>query len=187
MWDAFVYISNNIDDISEFQKRFKSKGMFLASFPDNRRPELRNYQKKTIEVFRKFENRKIIIIPVTKNKPLLYNNKLKNILENNNSDYIIGYIIPPIGFVPYQITDIYPISHMESSYEIKKDKTVIDELITTLEEQFIILNPKEVTYMKDNKLNQRVVDFIVRELKPKRIIDVKLDLLYTELEEILNN
>ena len=41
--------------------------------------------------------------------------------------------------------------------------------------------------MKDNKLNQRVVDFIVRELKPKRIIDVKLDLLYTELEEILNN
>ena len=76
---------------------------------------------------------------------------------------------------------------MESSYEIKKDKTVIDELITTLEEQFIILNPKEVTYMKDNKLNQRVVDFIVRELKPKRIIDVKLDLLYTELEEILNN
>ena len=76
---------------------------------------------------------------------------------------------------------------MESSYEIKKDKTVIDELITTLEEQFITLNPKEVIYMKDNKLNQRVVDFIVRELKPKRIIDVKLDLLYTELEEILNN
>ena len=63
---------------------------------------------------------------------------------------------------------------------------MIDELITTLEEQFIILNPKEVIYMKDNKLNQRVVDFIVRELKPKRIIDVKLDLLYTELEEILN-
>ena len=76
---------------------------------------------------------------------------------------------------------------MESSYEIKKDKAVIEELITTLEEQFTILNPKEVIYMKDNKLNQRVVDFIVRELKPKRIIDVKLDLLYTELEEILNN
>ena len=138
-------------------------------------------------MFRKFENRRIIIIPVTKNKPLLYNNKLKNILENSNSNYIIGYIIPPIGFVPYQITDIYPISHMESSYEIKKDKTVIDELITTLEEQFSILNPKEVIYMKDNKLNQRVVDFIVRELKPKKIIDGELDLIYTELEEILNN
>ena len=76
---------------------------------------------------------------------------------------------------------------MESSYEIKKDKTVIDELITTLEEQFSILNPKEVIYMKDNKLNQRVVDFIVRELKPKKIIDGELDLIYTELEEILNN
>ena len=76
---------------------------------------------------------------------------------------------------------------MESSYEIKKDKTVIDELITTLEEQFSILNPKEVIYMKDNKLNQRVVDFIVRKLKPKKIIEGELDLLYTELEEILNN
>ena len=187
MWDAFVYISNNMDEISEFQKRFKSKGMFLASFPDNRRPELRNYQKKLADVFRRFENRKIIIIPVTKNKPLLYNNKLKNIIENSKSDYIIGYIIPPIGFVPYQITDIYPISHMESSYEIKKDKIVIDELITTLEEQFSILNPKEVIYMKDNKLNQRVVDFIVREVKPKRIIEGELDFIYTELEEILNN
>ena len=176
-----------MDDISEFQKRFKSKGMFLASFPDNRRPELRNYQKKTIEVFRKFENHKIIIIPVTKNKPLLYNNKLKNILENSNSNYIIGYIIPPIGFVPYQITDIYPISHIESSYEIKKDKTVIDELITTLEEQFSILNPKEVIYMKDNKLNQRVVDFIVREVKPKKVIECESNIVYSELEEILNN
>ena len=82
---------------------------------------------------------------------------------------------------------ILEISHIESSYEIKKDKTVIDELITTLEEQFSILNPKEVIYMKDNKLNQRVVDFIVRKLKPKKIIDGELDLLYTELEEILNN
>ena len=41
--------------------------------------------------------------------------------------------------------------------------------------------------MKDNKLNQRVVDFIVRELKPKKITDGELDLIYTELEEILNN
>ena len=41
--------------------------------------------------------------------------------------------------------------------------------------------------MKDNKLNQRVVDFIVRKLKPKKIIEGELDLLYTELEEILNN
>ena len=76
---------------------------------------------------------------------------------------------------------------MESSYEIKKDKIVIDELIITLEEQFSILNPKEVIYMKDNKLNQRVVDFIVREVKPKRIIEGELDFIYTELEEILNN
>ena len=187
MWDAFVYISNNMDDISGFQNRFKTKGMFLASFPDNRRPELRNYQKKIIEFFKKFENRRIIIIPVTKNKPLLYNNKLKNALENSNNDYIIGYIIPPIGFVPYQITDIYPISHIESSYEIKKDKIVNDELIITLSEQFSVLKPKEVIYMKDKKLNQRIVDFIVREVKPRKIIDGELDFIYSELEELLNN
>ena len=76
---------------------------------------------------------------------------------------------------------------MESSYEIKKDKIVIDELIITLEEQFNILNPKEVIYMKDNKLNQRVVDFIVREVKPKKVIECESNIVYSELEEILNN
>ena len=101
MWDAFVYISNNIDEMTTFQKRFKSRGMFLSSFPDNRRPELRNYQNRIIEFFKRFERQKIIIIPVTKNKPLLYNNKLKKLLENNQADYIIGYIISPIGFVLY--------------------------------------------------------------------------------------
>ena len=41
--------------------------------------------------------------------------------------------------------------------------------------------------MKDKKLNQRIVDFIVREVKPRKIIDGELDFIYSELEELLNN
>ena len=187
MWDAFVYISDNIDEITTFQKRFKSKGMFLSSFPDNRRPELRNYQNRIIEFFKRFERQKIIIIPVTKNKPLLYNNKLKKLLENNQADYIIGYIISPIGFVPYQITDIYPISHIESSMEIRKNTLVRDELVSTIRNQFNILNPESIIFIKDKRLNQGVIDFIVRELKPEKVIDCESNLVYSELEGILNN
>ena len=116
-----------------------------------------------------------------------YNNKLKKLLENNQADYIIGYIISPIGFVPYQITDIYPISHIESSMEIRKDTLVRDELVSTIRNQFNILNPESIIFMKDKRLDQGVIDFIVRELKPEKVIDCESNLVYSELEGILNN
>ena len=108
-------------------------------------------------------------------------------LENNQADYIIGYIISPIGFVPYQITDIYPISHIESSMEIRKDTLVRDELVSTIRNQFNILNRESIIFMKDKRLDQGVIDFIVRELKPEKVIDCESNLVYSELEGILNN
>ena len=41
--------------------------------------------------------------------------------------------------------------------------------------------------MKDKRLDQGVIDFIVRELKPEKVIDCESSLVYSELEEILNN
>ena len=187
MWDAFRYISDNAEGITNLQPRFKSKGMFLTSVPDNKRPELTLYRKNIIKFFKKFEKQKIIIIPVTRNRPLFYDNKLRKILERNTNKAIIGYIIPPFGFVPYQITDIYPISHFEMSENMRYDNTHIQEVIDLLNIQFLTLKPESIVYIKDNKLDQKIIDFIIRKLQPEKIIDNESNDVYSELERILQN
>ena len=45
----------------------------------------------------------------------------------------------------------------------------------------------DIRDISDQGIRQRIVDFIVREVKPRKIIDGELDFIYSELEELLNN
>ena len=184
MWDAFKYLSENLESINNFQSRFKSKGIFLSSVPDNKRPELYIYQTKMMELFNQFVNQKVIIIPVTRNRPLFYDKKLQSILEKYKNNAIIGYIIPPFGFVPYQLTDIYPISHYEISETMKYDNVQIDAMLDLLMRQFKILDPESISFIKDSKLNQKIINFVIRILKPNIIIEKETN-IYTSLDELL--
>ena len=158
--------------------------MFLSSVPDNKRPELYIYQTKMMELFNQFVNQKVIIIPVTRNRPLFYDKKLQSILEKYKNNAIIGYIIPPFGFVPYQLTDIYPISHYEISETMKYDNVQIDAMLDLLMRQFKTLDPESISFIKDSKLNQKIINFVIRILKPNIIIEKETN-IYTSLDELL--
>ena len=58
LWDSFIHLAENEHLFENKNARFKNKGMFFSSFPDNRRPEvflvldkIKNFLNKSISLF----------------------------------------------------------------------------------------------------------------------------------------
>ena len=112
-------------------------------------------------------------------RPLFYNKKMLQILDKINIDKVlIGHIIPPFGFIPHQLTDIYPISQMEISENMYNESNTIKQTIKFIEMQFKIINPKYVYLVKNELVNDKITKFIMNKYSPKKILE--------DIEEITN-
>ena len=146
--------------------------MFFSSFPDNRRPEVFLVLDKIKNFLMKNKKKTIIILPLTQQRPLFYNNKLlKRLGEVNIDKVLIGYIIPPFGFIPHQLTDIYPISQMEISENMHNETNTIKQTVKFIEMQFKIINPEHVYLIKSELLDAKITKFIMDEYTPKKILE----------------
>jgi len=179
LWDSFIHIAENEHLFKNKNARFKNKGMFFSSFPDNRRPEVLLVVDKIKDFLMQNKKKAIIILPLMQQRPLFYNKKMLQILDKINIDKVlIGHIIPPFGFIPHQLTDIYPISQMEISENMYNESNTIKQTIKFIEMQFKIINPKYVYLVKNELVNDKITKFIMNKYSPKKILE--------DIEEITN-
>jgi len=138
-----------------------------------------DYVNKIKDFLMQNKKKAIIILPLMQQRPLFYNKKMLQILDKINIDKIlIGHIIPPFGFIPHQLTDIYPISQMEISENMHNESNTIKQTIKFIEMQFKIINPKYVYLVKNELVDDKITKFIMNKYSPKRILE--------DIEEITN-
>lgn len=170
LWDSFIHLSENEFLFENKNPRFKKKGIFFSSFPDNRRPEVLMVNNKTKNFLMQNKNKIIIILPLTQQRYSLYNNRLLKKLNEINIEALIGYIIPPFGFIPYQLTDIYPISQMEISENMHNESNTIKQTIEFIDQQFKIIKPKHIYLVTDESSETKITKFIINKYSPKKIL-----------------
>ena len=170
LWDSFIHLSENEFLFENKNPRFKKKGIFFSSFPDNRRPEVLMVNNKTKNFLMQNKNKIIIILPLTQRRYSLYNNRLLKKLNEINIEALIGYIIPPFGFIPYQLTDIYPISQMEISENMHNESNTIKQTIEFIDQQFKIIKPKHIYLVTDESSETEITKFIINRYSPKKIL-----------------
>ena len=168
LWDSFIHLSENEFLFENKNPRFKKKGIFFSSFPDNRRPEVLMVNNKTKNFLMQNKNKIIIILPLTQQRYSLYNNRLLKKLNEINIEALIGYIIPPFGFIPYQLTDIYPISQMEISENMHNESNTIKQTIEFIDQQFKIIKPKHIYLVTDESSETEITKFIINKYSPKK-------------------
>nr|ACF09780.1 archaeosine-tRNA ribosyltransferase type 1 [uncultured marine crenarchaeote KM3-153-F8] len=170
LWDSFIHLSENEFLFENKNPRFKKKGIFFSTFPDNRRPEVLMVNNKIKNFLMQNKNKIIIILPLTQRRYSLYNNRLLKKLNEINIEALIGYIIPPFGFIPYQLTDIYPISQMEISENMHNESNTIKQTIEFIDQQFKIIKPKHIYLVTDESSETEITKFIINRYSPKKIL-----------------
>ena len=97
---------------------------------------------------------------------------------------MIGYISVPVGFVPGEISDVYPFSQIVNSPGLQGDPRIMDQFIKVLTVQLRSLAPSMTFLVRDEQLDDRVYDLVKTLLEPKFTISKDEYALESTLEQI---
>ena len=154
-----------------------SKTKIIATSKESlNRPEIKRFQKRVIERYRKPKSSKVLVLlPCSAKKPYSFSKShhmfLEKILSSGNPSMIHEVIITsPIGLVPRELELIYP----ASAYDIpvtgiwdEDEKKMIREMLTS--------------YLKLNKYDEIIVHL------PREIVEFIKDLMHKAIITCINS
>jgi len=182
LWDAFLEIKEQSETFTKYMPEFKNKGLFLSSYPDNLRPEIKKTGEKLQKYFESCDENIVVIIPKTESN--IFKGQLFYQLQKelNHKICMIGFISNIIGLIPTEIAEIYPMSQIETSSEMENDDRIFRHFVQNLNGQLDALKPKYVYWIDNKNRFKRVYEI----MKEKTNIEY-IDLQELEIEELLND
>lgn len=170
-----------------------NKTIYATSIESFGRPEIKRFQKRAIERYRKPASAKILLLlPCSARKPYSFSKThrflRRNILETNNPDIIHELIITsPIGLVPRELELTYPAANYDipvtgtwSEDEKKMINTLLSDYLSKNKYDKIIMHlPKNITDFLKETVNKSVISCI----DDNPTSDESLSALYKVLQE----
>ncbi|MDG7000596.1 MAG: tRNA guanosine(15) transglycosylase TgtA, partial [Nitrososphaerota archaeon] len=107
--------SESADSFEAGTPKFKDRGIFMFDVEDRIRPEVARFRKmvKNLDLRDKTH---LIIVPETKTKPFLISEIFLEISKIVDFDEaVVAYASPVFGFVPAEISDVFPLSQITHS------------------------------------------------------------------------
>ena len=175
LWAAFEIMAKNSSLFESYTPSFKSKGLMLFSYPDNLRPEITRYSNRIIEYLNSIRDRPLLIIPEGYTKPFLSSSLFdKSIKELIDSQPItIGYISMGLGFVPGELSDIYPLSQIVATKSLESDPRIVDDTMIKLKRQMDALAPTKRFLVEDRRLDDGVRSLLRNVVNPYLTFSLK--------------
>ncbi len=184
LWAAFEELAKNSDSFEVFTPSFKFRGLMLSSYPDHLRPEIRRANDRLGTYLSSRPSRPLLILPEGRAGPFVYGKVYERASSVLPIPFMIGYISVPVGFVPGEISDVYPFSQIVNSPGLQGDPRIMDQFIKVLTVQLRSLAPSMTFLVRDEQLDDRVYDLVKTLLEPKFTISKDEHALESTLEQI---
>ena len=186
LWEAFRKLEDHIEYLEDGSSLFKSKAIFFADSQDYIRPEVRHHRwrlKHNVE----FSKPVLLLLPEVNVRPFykspLYTAISKVLLDKQK--YIqVCFIIPSLGVIPLEISDIYPLSQYESSF---KPDSYGDIPKAVLEDVERIINSKivsEIVMLVDGAFSRNLADKI-KSIKHISVVETENENLSKTAEKLI--
>ncbi|MBM3898087.1 MAG: tRNA guanosine(15) transglycosylase TgtA [Thaumarchaeota archaeon] len=167
MWSAFNYIAGNWDYLEKFSPFTKDRGVFIASSPDDLRPEVQRYDA----LFGSIKPRKnLVVLPNNTEKPFLLS-PLYLKLDGKEDTLFCAFKVP-LGLIPAGISDIYPFSQSVVSEDAFEDVMLMKRVEARLKKQLKALRPNRLLLVIDGR-SSGMAKFLQRVLKPTKTIKLE--------------
>ncbi|HJN57659.1 MAG TPA: tRNA guanosine(15) transglycosylase TgtA [Nitrososphaerales archaeon] len=119
LWEAFKSLSEHIEYLEDGSRLYKSRAVFFTEPIDYVRPEVTHHRTR-LEHNIEFSKPILLLLPEVEIRPF-YNSPLylsiSKVLMQRNKKVQVCFIIPTLGVIPLEISDIYPLSQYESSFK----------------------------------------------------------------------
>ncbi len=184
LWAAFEELAKNSHSFEVFTPSFKSRGLMLSSYPDHLRPEIMRTHERVVSYLSGRQRRPLLILPEGRVRPFVYGKAYEMASSAFEIPFIIGYISVPVGFVPGEISDVYPYSQIVITPALQSDPRVMDQFIKVLTIQLRSLAPSMTFLVRDGQLDDSVYDLVKTLLEPKFMISGDEYILESTLERI---
>lgn len=142
----------------------------LSSYPDHLRPEIRVAHSRIVSYLSTRREIPLLILPEGRAKPFIYGKVYEKASSAFTTPLTIGYISFPLGFVPAEVSDVYPFSQIVTNLVLQNDPRIMDEFINVLTSQFRSLAPSVTFLVRDERLADRVYDLVKNLLEPRLTI-----------------
>ena len=135
LWEAFRSLSEHIDYLEDGSSLFKSKAVFFTEQIDHVRPEVKHHRTR-LEHNIEFSKPILLLLPEVEVRPFynspLYASISKVLMERRNKVQVC-FIVPTLGVIPLEISDIYPLSQYESSFKPDSCPDISEAVIEDVE------------------------------------------------------
>jgi len=136
-------LKNAFDEMKKATKKMmahtpksKRKGLFYYDYSDLTRPEIVRFQSRIEAIDVGMNRANVLLLLPFHGKPIHVLTNLKNFLntlfkslKNKIKIIKICFYCAPLGIVPIELDDVYPVSQMQSTYTDKKTKEHVINLI----------------------------------------------------------
>ena len=153
LWAAFEELAKNSDSFEVFTPSFKFRGLMLSSYPDHLRPEIRRANDRLVTYLSSRPSRPLLILPEGRAGPFVYGKVYERASSALPIPFMIGYISVPVGFVPGEISDVYPFSQIVNSPGLQGDPRIMDQFIKVLTVQLRSLAPSMTFLVRDELIH----------------------------------
>ncbi len=180
LWEAFNGLEEYSDFLEDGVPLFKSKAVFFMSSPDYVRPEVMRYRTRLIHDV-ELKKPTLLLLPETEVRPFyksqLYS-AISKTLDEKLKDVQICFLAHPLGAIPVELSDIYPLAQYESA--VKPDaytgsrQAVVDDI-----ERMVKRNRfSEVVMLVDGAYSRGVASELGKMISI-RMVEAEEDLLMT--------
>jgi len=172
LWEAFNLLSDHVDLLEDGTPLFKPGAVFLTGPPDHARPEVTRHRRRLVEDVELGRGKKVLILlPEEKVRPFykspLYL-ELSKALGERLRDTQICFLVHPIGLIPVELSDIYPLSQYENSFRQDMCSDVLDSLVGDVVEIVNKCSFRRVLVVVGDEFTRRVASRI-RGRRPVKI------------------
>ncbi len=122
LWEAFRLLIDHYKFLEDGTSLFKPRALFFCENHDLMRPEALRHRKRLIEdVSIASEKKTLLILPESDVKPFYKSSfyiELVDTLDYALKETQICFLALPLGLIPVELSDVYPLSQYVSSIEL---------------------------------------------------------------------
>ena len=161
------------EEIERLRARVKGgevHGLFFYGIPEElERPEVRRHHERVVSWYKRPGGKEtLILMPIDVDvKPFTSSTLYKQLKKSNSAAHIVGYV-PPLGPIPEELAETYPLSQFEAPRDFTSE--VIEATAKVIAEYIEKQGYKTITvYYDKGDWSERLTRILVELLKGKRI------------------
>jgi 7-cyano-7-deazaguanine tRNA-ribosyltransferase len=185
LWEAFKLLIDNYEFLEDGTPLIKPRALFFYENYDLMRPEALRHRKKIIEDISIASKKKtLLILPESDVKPFYkspFYMKLVDAPSNTLKEIQICFLALPLGLVPVELSDVYPLSQYVSS--IEPDRYVLRETIKHVKEFSSKHSFVKIILLNHLEAYNPVFKGIAKAMKNCHLIDALRDFSFDKIAE----